>query len=179
MAWIPSPASSAPRNLHKIRTSKQGKSSECHSTRRSSALFDLHEGQDLATPTHHQPHMRHLRDNHCTCSWLLPEHAYGVKPRTSADGQSPSVRPRNTCSTKHLQENLVGVRLLREDGLLETKPSVLPRPRTPVSARATCRLPHDRRHHRALNRSPASSYREPCRSAGGRERCSASWKAGT
>ena len=174
-SWAAS--ASTPRSISRTR-----KSSECHST---SSIFRGYsifmKGKD--------PRDAHFitsricgicGDNHATCSCYTQNMAYGVKPPHLGEwivnlGEAAEYMFDHNI----FQENLVGVDFC-EKMVAETNPSVL------AQAENTA-APHADAHGyrtiadimRSLNPFSGEFYREALRSAGGRERCSASWKVAT
>ena len=114
-------------------------------------------------------------DNHCHVLVLHAEHGLrraAAAPRAS--GSSTSARPRNTCSTTtSSRRTWSGSTTARRWSPRPTR-ACWPRPRTPRRRTPTCTAtgPSPTSCARST-RSPASSTGRHCRSAGGRERCSA------
>ena len=114
-------------------------------------------------------------DNHCTCSCYAQNMAYGVKPPHLGEwivnlGEAAEYMFDHNI----FQENLVGVDFC-EKMVSETNPGVLAKAENTQAPQRRCaRVPDHRRHHaRAQPVHAASSTGRRCRSAGGRERCSA------
>ena len=96
----PIPASWAPRHLHEDRLRQSHGRRVPQQHRRSSALLDLHEGQGPPRrPLHHQPHLRHLREQPRDLSCYAQNMAYGVKPPHLGGGSSTSAKPPSTFRT--------------------------------------------------------------------------------
>ena len=100
-------------------------------------------------------------DNHATCACYAQNMAFGIRPPTIAEwivnlGEAAEYMFDHNI----FQDNLVGVDFC-EQMVKETNPGVLDQAeRTESPARRPARLPHDRRHHAALNPFTGSFYRE-------------------
>ncbi len=87
-------------------------------------------------------------DNHATCSCYAQNMAYGVQPPHLGEwivnlGEAAEYMFDHNI----FQENLVGGRLLREDGLRDEPGRTGAGREHPRTARGPARLPHDRGHH--------------------------------
>ena len=100
MAWDPITRISSAASASTPRSTSLKKVAECFST---SSIFRgcsiFMKGETPRRPLHHQPHLRHLPSNHCTCSVYNQNMAYGSARRIWGSGSSTWASRPSTCST--------------------------------------------------------------------------------